>query len=138
MSWKLIYQQLKKHWFEVSNSKDAYFTRRVPNDRHCACHTNKSLSYKSVASILRHPVYCCIVLTRLFYVDVCYTVKGLTLQSVNYHLLTSLHFTSVALMSPSCCHLYSYSLMKNDNALTSCAHLIFFISWRLLIITCLI
>ena len=36
---------LKKHWFDVSSSKDAFFTECVPNDRHCACLGNKSLSY---------------------------------------------------------------------------------------------
>ena len=36
---------IKKHWFDVSGSKDAFFfTGRVPNNRHCTCHSNKSLS----------------------------------------------------------------------------------------------
>ena len=26
----------KEHWFDVSSSKDAFFTGRGPNDRHCA------------------------------------------------------------------------------------------------------
>ena len=26
---------IKKHWFDISSSKDAFFTLRVPNDRHC-------------------------------------------------------------------------------------------------------
>ena len=35
----------KRHWFDVSSSKDAFFTERVPNDRHYACLGNKSWSY---------------------------------------------------------------------------------------------
>ena len=46
----------KKHCFHVSKLKDAFFTGCVPNDRHCGCLSNKSLSYKWVASILRHHV----------------------------------------------------------------------------------
>ena len=41
----------------MSSSKDAFFTRHVPNDQHCACLSNKSLSYQWVASISRHPLY---------------------------------------------------------------------------------
>ena len=32
----------KKHWFDVSSSKDVFFTGCVPNDRCCACYSNKS------------------------------------------------------------------------------------------------
>ena len=32
---------IKKHWFDVSSSKDAFFNGHVPNDRHCACLSNK-------------------------------------------------------------------------------------------------
>ena len=39
------YNNNKKHWFDVSLSKDAFFTGRVTNDRHCACLINKSLPY---------------------------------------------------------------------------------------------
>ena len=46
----------KKHWFDVSSLKNAFFTARVPNYHHCACLSNQFLSYKWVASILRHPV----------------------------------------------------------------------------------
>ena len=48
---------LKKHWFDVSSSKDAFFTGCVSNDRHWACFSKKSLSYLWVASILRHPIF---------------------------------------------------------------------------------
>ena len=34
---------LKKHLFDVSSSKDAFFIGRVPNDHHCACLGNKSI-----------------------------------------------------------------------------------------------
>ena len=37
-------------------AKRCIFKERVTNDRHCACLLNKPLSYKWVASILRHPV----------------------------------------------------------------------------------
>ena len=47
---------VKKHGFDVFNSKDAFFTGRIPNDCHCTCLSNKLLSYWWVASILRHPV----------------------------------------------------------------------------------
>ena len=33
----------KTHQFDVSSSKDAFFTGRVLNDRHCAYLSNKSL-----------------------------------------------------------------------------------------------
>ena len=35
----------KKNRFDVSSSKDAFFTGHAPNDCHCACLSNKSLSY---------------------------------------------------------------------------------------------
>ena len=43
----------KKYWFGVSSSKNVFFTSRIPNDRHCACLSIKSLSYWWVKSILR-------------------------------------------------------------------------------------
>ena len=36
---------IKKDWFDISISKDVFFTGQVPNDHHCACLGNKSLSY---------------------------------------------------------------------------------------------
>ena len=52
--------------------------------------------------------------------------------------LLHLAFVSIAMLSPSCGHLCSYSLMRNDNAITiSWAQFNFFlISHWLLIITC--
>ena len=47
----------RKYWFVVSCSKYTFFTGCVPDDYYCACLSNKSLLYKGVASILRHPVY---------------------------------------------------------------------------------
>ena len=47
---------IKKHWFDVSSKKDAFFTGCVPNDYHWACLFIISLSYQWVASIFRHPV----------------------------------------------------------------------------------
>ena len=35
----------KKHWFDVSSSKNPYFTGHLPNDHHCAYLSSKSLSY---------------------------------------------------------------------------------------------
>ena len=49
-------QETKKHLFDVSSSKDTFFTGCVPNDRHCTFLSYNSLSYQWVASILRHPV----------------------------------------------------------------------------------
>ena len=36
---------IKRHWFDVSSSKDAFFTEYDPNDHHCVCLSYKSLSY---------------------------------------------------------------------------------------------
>ena len=41
----IIIKKKQLYWFDISNSKDAVFTGRVPNDRHCDCLSNKSLSY---------------------------------------------------------------------------------------------
>ena len=35
------YDDYKKHWFDVSSSKDLFFTLYVLNDRHWACLSNK-------------------------------------------------------------------------------------------------
>ena len=46
MSRKLRYiNNFKKYQFNVSSSKDAFFTGRIPNNCHCICLSNKSLSY---------------------------------------------------------------------------------------------
>ena len=36
---------VKKYSFDARSSKDELFPRRVPNDHHCVCLSNKSLLY---------------------------------------------------------------------------------------------
>ena len=47
--------------------EDIFFSERVPNNLHCACLSNKSLSYYWVAYILRHRIYIYIYIYIVFF-----------------------------------------------------------------------